>query len=428
VKDISEVTCLVIDTGSYLDFARRMADDCKQVIYWNPDCRAYPSVHQDSIGKGFEELYVVREPWTFMSEIDLFCFPDVSMGGMQYYLRDIGKAVWGAGLATHLELSRSFFITLLEGVGLEVPPHTVCEGLAELREHLQDRENVWVKVSRHRGDMETQQFRNMKMDGIWLDQLAVQLGPWQNHKKFLAFDEIKADIEIGGDLWIVDRQWPSTMLNGIEGKDKSYFGAVTPFEDMPKQVQDVLKALQHYFGEYHYRQQFHCEIRIAGDKAYFTDPTCRGGLPSSGSLRKLVRNWPDVVWHAANGILLEPDWAGKFSIETMITTKDENNCWAAVDLPEELEGTALLQRCCKVDGCYYFPPSEYPHRDCGWLVSVGDDPKELVQMQKDAADLLPDGMNADVESLASVISDIDKAEEVGVGFTQQPMPEPADVL
>jgi hypothetical protein len=49
-------------------------------------------------------------------------------------------------------------------------------------------------------------------------------------------------------------------------------------------------------------------------------------------------------------------------------------------------------------------------------------------MQKDAADLLPDGMNADVESLASVISDIDKAGEQGVPFTEKEMPEASEVL
>jgi hypothetical protein len=41
---------------------------------------------------------------------------------------------------------------------------------------------------------------------------------------------------------------------------------------------------------------------------------------------------------------------------------------------------------------------------------------------------LPDGLNADVEALADVIKEIDSAKEQGIPFTEEKMPEPAEVL
>ena len=96
VKEISDVTCCVVDSGLFCQMARRMADDCKRVLHWNPDCRAFPSIKQGCIAGGFERVEQVREFWPMIDEIDLFCFPDSSMAGLQSYLASIGKAVWGS--------------------------------------------------------------------------------------------------------------------------------------------------------------------------------------------------------------------------------------------------------------------------------------------------------------------------------------------
>jgi len=428
VRDISDCNVCVIDTGLFIHFARTMATKAKSVIYHNPEVRAFPSIHQSCIGDGFPNIHVVRSFWPYLNDIDLFCYPDVGRGDEQMYLRSIGKPVWGSGHGEALELKREWFLKVLKEVGLEVPDHHICDGLEELRDHLKDKEDQYVKLSRYRGDMETHHWNNERMDRGWLDSLAVRFGPLQHGMHFLVFPAIKATVEVGGDGYNIDGAWPSLLINGIEGKDKSYFGAVTPRDKMPRQVQAVMEAFSPVLRRLGYRGQWSSEIRVTGYSFKFIDPTCRGGMPSSGSQQLLWSNFPEIVWAGANGELLEPEPAGKFSIETMITSADEHGDWETVEIPEELEGVAQFTNCCYVDGAYAFPPCDHGGKDLGWLVSIGNSPSEVLQKQKDAADLLPDGLNADVESLASVIKAIDEAKEVGVGFTKEEMPEMADVL
>lgn len=428
MKTIDQVTCCVVDTGLYLNFARTMATKCARVLYHNPDLRAYPSVHQACIGDGIEGLEVVRDYWSHIDEIDLFCYPDCGRGNEQAHLSSMGKAVWGSGKGEFLELQRHTFLALLEHLGLDVPKYKSCTGVMELSNYLQGKEDCYVKISRYRFDMETHHWRNLAMDEGWLDSLSIRFGPLKESIRFLVLDAIDADIEIGGDTYNVLGKWPSLMLNGVEGKDKSYLAAVTEYGEMPEQIQAVMEAFAPVLQGTGFKSQWSSEIRVAGDKFYFIDPTCRGGMPSSGSQQVLWKNFPEIIWAGANGELINPEPAAKFSIETMITAKDEDCEWTSLELPEELEGIAQLNGCCFINGVYAFPKREYGGHDLGWLVSIGDSPAEALEKQKAAADLLPDGFNADVEALASVIEDIDKATEHGVEFTQQEMPEPSEVL
>lgn len=428
MKDISEVTCLVCDSGLFLQMALRMAESCKRVLYFNPDARAFPSIKQGCIGDGFEGVERVNEFWPMLDEIDLFCFPDSQLAGLQLHLESIGKSVWGSRRGQDLEQRREFFMSTLKKLDLQVPEFTVVIGLDDLREHLRDKEDQYVKVSHWRGDMETTHWRNWKLDAGWLDWLAVNLGPLKDVMRFLVFPAIETDLEIGGDTYCVDGQFPSLMLNGIEGKDKSYFSAVTKREDMPQQLQDIFEAFSPMLRDYRYRNQISTEVRVQGDKAFFIDATQRGGMPSTASQHLLWKNFPQIVWAGANGELVDPEPAAKFSIETMIASNCGHDTWDTVEIPEKLEPWARFSNCLFYDGCYVFPPDELRSKDLGWLCAIGDTPTETLETIKGLADLLPDGLNADVESLADIIKEIDSAQEQGIPVTDQPIPEPASVL
>jgi hypothetical protein len=428
MKSLEEVTACVVTTGLFTTMAEVMARDCDRVLLFNPECRAFPSVANECIGDGYDEFEKIRDLWVHINEIDVFCFPDIGHAGLQTYLRSIGKPVWGSGFGDHLELGREFFMQMLDYWGLEVPPHTVVEGLEELRRFLEDKEDYYIKVSRFRGDMETHHWRSMELDCGWLDSLAVAMGPMAEHVRFLCFEAIDTELEIGGDTHNVDGKWPTLMLNGFEGKDKTYFSKVTPMEEMPEQVQTIIARISDYLAEVRYRNQISFEIRVKDDKFWWIDATQRGGMPSTGTQHLIWKNFPEIVWAGANGYLVEPEPVAKYSIETMITAKREPNAWERVIIPEELEGLARFNTCCKVDGVYCFPPNEFGGNELGWLVAVGDSPKEVVERQKSLADLLPDGLNADVESLASVIQEIEVAKTEHIPFTTQKMPEPASVL
>lgn len=428
MKDVSEITACVIDGGLFLPFARRLAEDCKRVIFFNPDRRSFPSIKQGTIGDGFQDLEHTLDFWPYLDDIDLFCFPDIGNAGLQLHLESIGKVVWGSRTGDSIEIRRQYFMNALKELGLDTPEYKSVTGLTALREFLSDKEDQYIKISRWRGDMETTHWRNQTMDSGWLDWMAVNLGAMREHMTFLVFPSIDTPLEIGGDTYFIDGQWPDTMLNGLEHKDTTYFSAVTARDKMPDQVQDILEAFQGYGRERRYRNQWSMEIRVAGDKAFFIDATCRGGMPSSASQQLLWKNFSEIVWAGANGEMVQPDPAARFSIECMVTTKTGKDCWDVVKLPEPLERSCRFSNCAFVDGCYAFAPDEFHSGELGWLCAIGDTPKQTLDQAKELADQLPDGLDANLENLTGLIEEIDVGEAHGIPFTDKPLPEPAEVI
>ncbi|HEX9145213.1 MAG TPA: hypothetical protein VGA09_13135, partial [Candidatus Binatia bacterium] len=227
MKDVKDITACVVDSGLFLPMALRLAEEYKRVLYWSPDMRSFPSMKQGVIGDGFSSIERVREFWPHHNEIDLWVFPDVGQPGLQKHLVEDGHPVWGSGDGEVLEMNREKFMKVLGEVGLDVAEFKVCVGLGELSDYLHENEDQYVKVSRWRGDLETTHWRNWAMDCGWLDWLAYSLGPLKDHMRFLVFPAIDTTLEIGGDTYCVDGNWPSTMLNGLEHKDTTYFSAVT---------------------------------------------------------------------------------------------------------------------------------------------------------------------------------------------------------
>lgn len=428
MKSVSEVTACVIDAGLFLPFARRLAEDFKRVLFYNPDRRSFPSIKQGVIGDGFSDIERTLDFWPHLNDIDLFCFPDIGNSGLQIHLEHLGKAVWGSRSGDSLELQRRGFLKFLESTGLAVPEYTLVTGLDRLTEHLRDKADQYIKISRWRGDMETTHWRDWQTDRGWLDWMAVNLGPLKNHMPFLVFPAIDTPLEIGGDTYCIDGQWPDVMLNGLEHKDTTYFGAVTSRIEMPKQIQELLEALTAFTRERHYRNQISFEDRVKGDQHFYIDATQRAGMPSSASQQLLWKNFGEIVWAGANGDLVQPDPVAGFSIECMVTCKTGKDCWDLVRLPKELERHCRFSNCAFVDGCYVFPPDEFHSGELGWLCATGHTPRGTLDEAKRLADLLPDGLDANLENLTGLIKEIEEGDKRGIPFTDQPIPEPAEVI
>lgn len=428
MKEISDVTLCVIDGGLFLPFARRMAEEAKRTIWFNSDRASFPTLKKGCIGDGFENLEHTLDFWPMLDDIDLFCFPDIGHAGLQLHLESIGKAVWGARNGDRLEINRELFMKLLVEAGLDVPEYQVVVGIDALRNHLWDLEDQYVKVSRWRGDMETTHWRNRALDAGWLDWMSVNLGPLKDHLRFLVFPSIDTPLEIGGDTYGVDGQWPGTMLNGYEHKDTTYFAQVTKRDEMPMQIQEVLNRFAPILKPKRYRCQWSMEIRVKGEKFYFNDATCRGGMPSSASQQLLWKNFPTIIWAGANGELVEPEPDAKFAIECMVTSKSGKDTWDTIEVPKSLDRWARFSNCAFVDGCYVFPPDEFHSGELGWLCAIGDTPRQTLEAAKGLADQLPDGLDANIENLTGLIKEIEIGEDEGIPFTEQPLPKPAEVI
>jgi hypothetical protein len=427
MKSLEELTVCVVGHGLEIPIAQRLAKDVKRCIYFSEWQEGFSVVNKASIGLGFQNIERCEDVWDVKDDVDLFVFPDIQESGLQLELERQGFPVWGSRRADRLEQDREFFMAALKHVGLEVPQYTVCTGIDELRKHLRDEQDAFVKVSWFRGTIETKHFRSWDLDANIIDAWAVKLGARRHTFRFLVFKPIDTPLEIGGDTYCVDGQWPELMLHGIEWKDKSYLSAVTKRDEMPQPIQDVLTAFSDFFKAKRMRNQWSMEIRVKDDKAYFIDATPRLGLPSTASQLEIWENFSDIVWHGANGILLNPVPAGKFSAELNLSVKQEGEVWPTIDALGITQWVKLYN--CMTDGdVISFIPECCEAEHVGWLVAIGDTPTEVVDKIKGYVDELPDGLCADAAPLADVIMEIEKEEDKGIEFTEQEMPQPEEAI
>lgn len=426
MKDISQSTALVFDHGLFFPLAQRLAGEggFERVLYHTPWQEGFPTVNKCITGDGFSDIERCDHVFDVIDEVDCFVFPDLYHCDLQNYLDSIGKNVWGSRSGESLETNREKFNRVLEQVGLPVAPYEVIKGLTNLRVFLRDKTDRYIKISKYRGTMETMHWRDYDLDSGWLDAMAVKLGPAQDLLKFLVFEPIDTPVEIGGDTYCVDGQWPKLMLHGDEEKDKSYLGAVTKFEDMPQELQDIMEAFSPILKKDRYRNQWSMETR----DGRFTDATCRGGLPSTGSQLYTWKNFPEIVWAGANGELVEPEPAFEFSVESIINLKSKREEWGKARLPKELEGHALMSGCCEIDGAICWPPDGDDESDVGWLVNSGDTIEEAIEGLKELAEQLPEGLSTELHCLVDLLQKVKAGEKEGVEFGDGKIPDPEIVI
>lgn len=425
MKDLSSIKVCIVDDGLSIPIARKMAESVDTVFYYKFSDRAFPVIREGIIGDGYDNIVRINDLWKIKKDVDLFMFPDIHNSGLQLELESQGFPVWGSREADSIEIDRQKFLKTLEEVGLSVPKYVVKTGLSELSELLKDKEDCYIKISRYRGDFETFHWRSWRLDSGTLDQWAVKIGAAKELLPFLVFDKIETPFEIGGDTYCIDGQWPEKMLHGIEWKDKSYLAAVTSTPKMPRQILEVMAAFAPMFEKFRYRNQFSMEIRPTDDDYFFTDPTCRLGLPSTASQLELLDNFAEIVWVGANGELIQPEYKAKFAAECIVKYGDKGDNWRVTEIPEEIRQWFKFSDCCEIDGQDCFPPNNSNEGEIGWLCAIGDTPEETIENIKSYADQMPDGLDVNVESMADILKEIEKMEEAGIHFTDVELPEPA---
>lgn len=431
MKPISEVTACIIDhslnVGLAVELARRQ--EFKRVLYHNASwVEAFPKLNKGIIGDGYEGVEIVDDYWLLKKEIDLFIFPDLYHAGEQLELESQGLLVWGSRNGDKTEMYRQRFMKLLAEVGLEVPPHKLITGLTALREHLYDQEDKYIKISKWRGTLETTHWRDWDHDESLLDWWAVLFGPAKERIEFLVFDAIETEIEFGVDTYCVDGEYPDLVIEGVEYKDQTYLGTVKKPPELPEQLQAVLNAFSGELREVHYRNLISCEVRIKDDHFFFTDPTRRFPCPAGNSQLKLYGNLPEIIYHGAAGELVQPEMAGQFSVECVLVAKGSKKLWSEIKFPKELMDFVVCAGSCQIDDKICTPPDDSDDDGIGWLVNIADSGREAIEGILEKAKQLPDGITANTDDLVQVLKDIETAEAEGVPFTNEDLPEPADIV
>lgn len=425
MKPLSDTIACVVDKGLFVHIAQCLAAELKHVYYVGPSEHVMPRLADAIVGDGMENITRVPDLWTVKNDCDVFVFPDIGFRGEQRELKSQGLPVWGHGGSDELEVNKGLFVRTLLELDMPVAPLVIVDGLTELRAHLMDLEDKYVKVSRYRGDWETFHWRNRTLDEIALDCAAYRLGPAKDLLKFYVFDAIETDVEDGIDTYRVGGQWPKRVLHAMERKDKSLLGAIQDMADISEMVREVNEKFGPVLDNYGHNGAFSTEVRI-NDKAYFNDPTCRFGSPPSQLQTELIHNLPEIIVAGAHGECVEPVATDPVGAQVLVTTDREKDEWATLDFPSELRPHVKSAFACEIDGIFRIAPNPLENW-AGWLVAIGEDVKDVIETLKHRKELLPDGFDCDLTSLCDLLKEMESAEQEGVTITDE-IPEPESVV
>lgn len=430
MKELEQVNCCFVDHGLYLPLARKLAQTYNRVLYWTPWEKAYPRINDTCIGDGFDDIERIDDFWGVKDEINLFVFPDILHAGLQRELRDQGFPVWGSASGDELELKRMKFLNELGKTDLPMPVMVYVCGVSELRRELRDKKDKYIKLSKHRGTMETWHWRSWPEDRGRLDHLAVKLGPLADLVHFLVCDAIETDIEVGGDTYCIDGKFPSHMMEGYEWKDKSCLSAFKRSSEIAEPVRRVMEAFGPVLERYAYRNYFSAEVRVQDDQGYFIDPCCRGPLPMTFSQMEVYGNLAEIIYAGAQGELVDPRPMAQYACEVALTCKGQPHTWTRVEVPTDLEDAMKIMCCCQAEGACCLPPDDHDDLESmvGWLVATGDTPRAALEKQLAQVELLPDGVEAAVKSMTGLLSEIRAAEAQGLEFSPHAIPRPAEAI
>lgn len=429
MKEVSDLVVCVRERGSFFPIAPRLAREVKKVYYCSPNGEASETAWRDSLGHNYPNVEAIRSFWPIKNEIDLFVFPDCRDWEEQLELESQGFPVWGSKGAEELETMRGLWLATAKQIGLPMPHTEVVQGLEALRSYLYEHrdEKKFVKMSRYRGDMETWAAQDWAFTRNKLDFLA---NKWQGLQSILTFyiqDDLDTQIEGGADTYFVG-DFPDEVVIGYEKKSQGYLGAVMKRSKMPPQIWQPAEVLAPILRQFNYSNFFTIETRVVKGKGHLLDPCCRCPSPAGEEELEMLANLAEIIWHGAQGELVQPKWAAKYSGGVVINWDGDKDSSKVLRVPEELQQWVKLCGCAYIDGAFHMAPG--PDSEMGFIVGIGDSMNEVLNHLKGVQDGL-DGQKVSIslEPIAEMIMEIEEAKEQGIEFGNgKPLPEPAAVL
>jgi hypothetical protein len=423
MKDVSEITTCTVDYGSFLSLADKLGEKVARSLYYSPFEDEFRKIERCAIGSGLEHVERCDEFMDpeVLKEIDCFIFPDVGWGGLQQYLRSIGKPVWGGMGASDYELFRTQFLKMLAEVGLPVPPSKVIHGMTALCEYLKENPGRWVKVNRFRANMETWFSIDWEHSQQMLRSLAKDFGGMGENIVFVVQEPIKNVEEVGYDGYSVDGQFPDKSFFGFEKKNQLYLGAWLHDGQLPKQVRTVNEAIAPLLAEIGYRNFTATEIR----GRFFTDPTFRMAGQTQEHYLETCTNLPEIIWAGAQGQLVQPQFAAKFVAEATLHYTPGTDDWMILDVPDELKRWVKCYYYCGRDGVYHFPPRKSD--ELGVVLGLGNTVEKAIDQLKQHYEALAEhnAVCTHIEEFAPLIQEIEEAQAKGIKFSDAPLPDPS---
>jgi hypothetical protein len=411
-KPVNDVVACVMDNGgAYLAQAVRLGQELKHVYYCNHSwVDSYPKLNKPAIGTGYNQIEVIENPWPVFNNIDFWIFPDCYQGPFQQWLAEQGEIVWGSRLGEELELDRGDFKKHMVEIGLPVNPYKIIKGFENLKNYLKEHEDVYVKISKWRGTVETFYSKNWTLIKPEVDEIEHHLEGLGDMLEYIVESAIPDAVEIGYDGWSIDGKYPAVSLAGVEIKDKAYCGRVMPYTSLSPLVSTVNEKLAPTLQQYGYRGFMSTEIRVKDNTPYLIDMTCRTPIPPGDIYLELIENLGEVMWAGANGEMVEPKYKAQYGVELLIESQWSEHHFQPVYYPTEAEPWVKLKKC-MINGVHWIIPQLYESSDCGAIVGLGDTLEEAITNCKEVADTIEgNGLSIRQDAFDTAIEEFAKFE------------------
>jgi hypothetical protein len=154
----------------------------------------------------------------------------------------------------------------------------------------------------------------------------------------------------------------------------------------------------------------------------------RFGSPPSQLQTELEGNFAEIAWRGANGECIEPEPVKEFGVQLEVSLARDKGEWACARIPEKLSQWIKTAMSCNVKGLTWIVPTGFETHHFGWLLGIGDTAEEAIEHLKANAELLPDGLDADVTAVSHLLKEAETMKAEGVPLTEKPIPEPASVI
>ena len=420
-KSLLTKNVIVVDNGAYIGFAQRLSREFGKVYYHNPSGKSsYPAEHDAAVGEGMKGITVSYDFWDDLKDSDAVFFLDLYHDDWQQHLVEIGIPVWGAREGEEIETERIEAKKLMKRLGLPVNKYDIVKGLDNLREYLKKNDDVFVKVSRWRGDGETFHSENYQAIEGKLNHLQVFYGAMADNKEFCIEKPIDAVCEAGLDLYCIDGQFPEIVPFGYEIKDAGYACTVKPMKDISPLLTDLPMKMADTLRELQYRSDFSTEHRITKKKVSYCIDIVAGRKPSPPSelLQELILNWGEIMYHGATGKLIEPEYAAKFGIEIIIHSPEAEKEWVTIQVPEEIRQWVKLKNVCFYNDAFQYIPQSFEMEEIGAVVAIGDSLDECIEKVKEYCGMIiGHGLEMNTDSIIEKLQkQIEAGESIGIEF------------
>lgn len=405
-----KIKAVVIDNigGLYLPIALNLSKYF-DVYYHSITQSPFPRMSYCEVGTGLEGITIITDFWSNINNFDVFIFPDIYCKDWAFYLRSIGKKVWGGSPSEDLEINRKFFKECLSSNKMDVAPTKYIMGIKALGLYLKNISDKWIKVSYYRGDMETFHHINWRQSEVWLNSLSNSLGPLGEELEFMVEDSIDSIAEIGGDGYVVNGENPDSFLWGLEVKDLGYLGKASKYSDMPQPITQIYEQFRPTLQKYNDTGFYSTEIRVGEDgKNYFTDPCMRAGSPPSNVYMEMITNWDEIIIGGVNGEVVEPRFKGAYGVEIILKSGECQTEYMPVSFDEKYKDNIKLKGNFILNGRNYVIPLNQAGihmEEFGSVVVIGDNVDKIVNEAIDIANSI------DCYGLNFAENALDKAKE-----------------